>query len=178
MTIQVLDKTFQRFLSEQQIDDAVSQIAKTIDEKYAGQNPILIPILNGAFMFASDLVKKITIPCEVCFVKLASYKGTKTTNNVVQAIGLETNLLHRPIILVDDILDTGKTIYSFINNDLVHRQPQSIEIAILLHKYEETIHDFENKLVGIRIPNKFVVGYGLDYDGYGRNYKEIYQHVH
>ena len=125
-------------------------------------------------MFASDLFKYLTIDAEICFIKLASYKGMKSSGHVVTAIGLDQDLFDRDIIIVEDIVDTGKTLHNFLPK-LQHQQPASLKIASLLHKPEATQFPLEIAYVGFSIPNKFVVGYGLDYDGLGRNLKEIYQ---
>ena len=125
-------------------------------------------------MFASDLFKQLNIEAELCFIKLASYKGMKSSGNVVTSIGLEADIFGRDVIIVEDIVDTGKTLHEFLPK-LQHQQPRSLKIATLLHKYEATAYPLHLDYVGFEIPNKFVVGYGLDYDGLGRNLKEIYQ---
>jgi hypoxanthine phosphoribosyltransferase len=172
------DKTFDIYLSEQTIQDRIRELAAQINQDYAGKTgkaaPLFIGILNGAFMFASDLFKQLTIEAEISFIKLASYSGTKSTGKVVTAIGLDQDLIGRDIIIIEDIVDTGKTLYEFLPK-LQHHQPASLRIATLLHKPEATQFDLKLDYVGFAIPNKFVVGYGLDYDGIGRNLKEIYQ---
>jgi hypoxanthine phosphoribosyltransferase len=125
-------------------------------------------------MFASDLFKQLNIEAELCFIKLASYKGMKSSGNVVTSIGLEDDLFGKDVVIVEDIVDTGKTLHNFLPK-LVHQQPASLKIASLLHKSEATEFPLELNYIGFDIPNKFVVGYGLDYDGLGRNLKEIYQ---
>ena len=127
-------------------------------------------------MFAADLFKRLTIEAELCFIKLVSYKGMKSTGKVVTSIGLEEDIFGKDIIIVEDIVDTGKTLHDFLPQ-LLHQQPKSLKIASLLHKSEATIYPLTIDYVGFDIPNKFVVGYGLDYDGLGRNLKEIYQLV-
>jgi hypoxanthine phosphoribosyltransferase len=125
-------------------------------------------------MFAADLFKQISIEAEICFIKLASYKGTKSTGNVITAIGLDTDIRDRHLILLEDIIDTGKTMNEFIPQ-LYHQQPASIKMAVLLHKPDATIYPVQIDYCCFSIPDRFVLGYGLDYDGFGRNLKEIYQ---
>jgi len=172
--ITVHTKTFDIYLSEEVIAGRVKEIASSINEDYAGKKPLFIAILNGSFMFASDLFKQINIDAELCFIKLASYKGMKSSGKVVTSIGLEDDIFGRDVIIVEDIVDTGKTLHNFLPK-LEHQQPKSLRIATLLHKPEATQFPLSLSYVGFEIPNKFVVGYGLDYDGLGRNLQEIYQ---
>ena len=173
-TVKVHDKDFDIYLTESMIQERVRAIAAQINKDYAGNKPLFIAILNGSFMFAADLFKSLEIPAEICFIKLASYKGMKSTGNVVTSIGLEDDLFGKDVIIVEDIVDTGKTLHNFLPK-LLHQQPRSLKIATLLHKSEATTYPLTLDYVGFDIPNKFVVGYGLDYDGQGRNFKEIYQ---
>jgi hypoxanthine phosphoribosyltransferase len=173
-SIKVLDKTFGPYLSEQEIQSKISGLAEQINRDYADQKPLFIAILNGSFMFASDLFKHLTIDAEICFIKLASYKGMKSSGHVVTAIGLDQDLYNRDVVIVEDIVDTGKTLSEFLPK-LEHQQPRSLKIVTLLHKPEATKFPLQLDYIGFSIPNKFVVGYGLDYDGFGRNLKEIYQ---
>ncbi|RYY86966.1 MAG: hypoxanthine phosphoribosyltransferase [Chitinophagaceae bacterium] len=173
--IKLHDKTFDSYLSEATIQDRIRELAAQIDQDYQGKRaPLFIGILNGAFMFAADLFKHLTIDAEISFIKLASYSGTKSTGRVVTAIGLDQDLIGRDVIIIEDIVDTGKTLAEFLPQ-LQHNQPASLRIATLLHKPEATQFDLTLDYVGFAIPNKFVVGYGLDYDGLGRNLREIYQ---
>ncbi len=174
--IKVHDKSFETYLSEEVILQRVKEMAADITNDYAGRRPLFIAILNGSFMFASDLFKHLNIEAELCFIKLASYKGLKSSGNVVTSIGLEDDLFGKEVIIVEDIVDTGKTLHNFLPK-LMHQQPKSMKIATLLHKSEATEYPLQLDYVGFDIPNKFVVGYGLDYDGLGRNLKEIYQLV-
>jgi hypoxanthine phosphoribosyltransferase len=174
--IKVHDKTFETYLSEDTIQKRVQELAAAINKDYAGKRPMFIAILNGSFMFASDLFKYLTIEAELCFIKLASYKGLKSSGNVVTSIGLEDDIFNKEIIIVEDIVDTGKTLHNFLPK-LEHQQPKSLRIATLLHKSAATEFPLKLDYIGFDIPNKFVVGYGLDYDGLGRNLKEIYQLV-
>lgn len=172
--IQVLDKTFTSFLTEENIQSRVRELAQQINSDYEGRNPLFIGILNGSFMFAADLYKHITIPSSISFIKLVSYKGTTSTGTVITSIGLEEDINGRDIILVEDIVDTGKTLSEFIPT-LQKQSPSSIRVCTLLQKPEALKHPLDVHYIGFSIPNKFVVGYGLDYDGYGRNSREIYQ---
>jgi len=175
-TIQVHDKTFETYLSEESILEKIKSIAKSINQDYDGKRPLFIAILNGSFMFASDLFKHLSIDAEICFIKLASYKGMKSTGNIITAIGLDDDVFGREVIIIEDIVDTGKTLHRFLPK-LMHQQPSSLRIAALLHKPEATKYPITIDYKGFTIPNKFVVGYGLDYDGLGRNLKDIYQLV-
>lgn len=173
-TVRVHDKSFETYLDESTIINRVKEIAQQISSDYAGKRPYFIAILNGSFMFASDLFKHVSIEAELCFIKLASYKGMKSSGNVVTSIGLDDDLFGKDVVIVEDIVDTGKTLHNFLPK-LEHQQPSSLKIATLLHKSEATAYPLQLDYVGFDIPNKFVVGYGLDYDGLGRNLKEIYQ---
>jgi hypoxanthine phosphoribosyltransferase len=172
--IKLHDKSFDTYLSEAVIQEKIKELAAQINADYEGKRPLFIAILNGSFMFAADLFKHLSIDAEICFIKLASYKGMKSSGNVVTAIGLDQDLFDRDIVIVEDIVDTGKTLHDFLPK-LAHQQPASLRIASLLHKPEATQFPLTIDYVGFSIPNKFVVGYGLDYDGLGRNLKEIYQ---
>ena len=174
--ITVHDKSFGPYLSEEQIQQRVKELAEKINTDYAGKRPLFIAILNGSFMFAADLFKNLEIPAELCFIKLASYKGLKSSGNVVTSIGLEDDLFDKDVIIVEDIVDTGKTLHNFLPK-LMHQQPRSLKIVSLLHKSSATEFPLQLDYTGFDIPDKFVVGYGLDYDGLGRNLKEIYQLV-
>ena len=173
-SIQLHGKTFDTYLSEAEIQQQVKRIAGELSRDYEEKRPLFIAILNGAFMFAADLFKHLTIDAEISFIKLASYKGMKSSGNVITAIGLEMDLFGRDVVIVEDIVDTGKTLHQFLPK-LEHQQPESMKIASLLHKPEALQYPLQIDYLGFSIPNKFVVGYGLDYDGLGRNYKDIYQ---
>jgi hypoxanthine phosphoribosyltransferase len=174
MLIHVHNKSFKPYLSEVQIAERVREMGQAITSDYAGKNPIFIGILNGSFMFAADLFKHIDTPASISFIKLASYKGTSSSGTVITAIGLEENLHDKDIIIVEDIVDTGKTMTEFIPT-LMQQNPASVRICTLLQKPEALKYPLDVHYVGFSIPNKFVVGYGLDYDGLGRNYPAIYQ---
>ena len=175
-SIKVHDKTFEIYLSEKAIQEKINNIAAAINKDYENKKPLFIAILNGSFMFAADLFKSLTINSEICFIKLVSYKGMKSSGQVVTAIGLDDDLFGKDVIIIEDIVDTGKTLHEFMPK-LIHQQPKSLKIAALLHKAEATRYPLTIDYLGFSIPDKFVVGYGLDYDGLGRNLKEIYQLV-
>jgi hypoxanthine phosphoribosyltransferase len=174
MDIRVHDKHFKPYLTADDIDRAVKRVAAEINRDYDGRHPLFIAILNGSFMFASDLFKELTIDAELCFIKLASYKGMKSTGHIVTAIGLDTELFGRDVIIIEDIVDTGKTLSEFLPQ-LYHQQPASLKIAALLHKPEASRYPINIDYLGFSVPDKFLLGYGLDYDGLGRNLREIYQ---
>ncbi|MEN9548541.1 MAG: hypoxanthine phosphoribosyltransferase [Bacteroidota bacterium] len=175
-TVKVHDKLFETYLDEATLLNRIKELAAQISIDYKDRRPYFIAILNGSFMFASDLFKHLNIEAELCFIKLASYKGMKSTGEVVTSIGLDEDLFGKDVIIIEDIVDTGKTLHNFLPK-LHHQQPHSLKIATLLHKSAATAYPLVLDYVGFDIPNKFVVGYGLDYDGLGRNLKEIYQVV-
>lgn len=168
------DKTFGPYLTAETIQQKIAELAAALNTDYDGKRPLFIAILNGSFMFAADLFKRLTIEAEICFIKLASYRGMRSTGNVVTAIGLDVDLFGRDVVIVEDIVDTGKTLHEFLPK-LEHQQPASLKIVSLLHKAEATKFPLTVDYTGFVIPDKFVVGYGLDYDGLGRNLAEIYQ---
>ena len=172
--IRVHDKQFEPYLNAAMIAGRIKEIAGKLNKDYADKKPLFIAILNGSFMFASDLFKELAIDAEICFIKLASYKGTKSTGHVLTAIGLDMDLFGRDVVIVEDIVDTGKTLSEFLPQ-LKHQQPASLKIVALLHKPEATVFPITIDYLGFSIPNKFAVGYGLDYDGLGRNIPEIFK---
>lgn len=174
--VKLNDKTFRLYKSETEILDAIRNVANKINDDYLGKRPILIPILNGSFMFASDLMKELKLDCEISFVKAASYEGTSTTGIVSTLIGLNQTLEGRNVIIIEDIVDSGHTLARILPafNDL---KPASLRIASLLFKPQALKQPLTIDYVGMEIPNDFIVGYGLDYDGLGRNLREIYQVV-
>lgn len=175
-TLKVHDKEFIPYITSKEIQKQVARVAGEINKDYQGKKPLFIAILNGAFIFAADLFKQIHVEAEICFIKLASYKGVKSTGKVITAIGLDAELFNRHVIIVEDIVDTGKTLSQFLPQ-LEHQHPASLKVASLLHKPSATVHHIKIDYLGFTIPDKFVLGYGLDYDGLGRNIKEIYQLV-
>lgn len=173
-SIKVHDKTFIPYIPESLIQEKVKELAALLDKDYAGKKPLFIAILNGSFMFSSDLFKYLTIEAEICFIKLASYKGTKSTGQVITAIGLDMDINDRHVVVLEDIIDTGKTMNEFLPQ-LRNQQPLSLKVAVLLHKPDATVFPIPIDYCCFSIPNKFVLGYGLDYDGLGRNIRELYQ---
>lgn len=172
--IQVNGKSFQPYLTAEEINKQIKRIAAEINSDYAGKRPLFIAILNGSFMFASDLFKELCVEAEICFIKLASYKGTRSTGHVITSIGLDESLKDRHVVIIEDIVDTGKTLSEFLPQ-LTDQQPASLKIAALLHKPDALVHPLTIDYLGFSVPNKFLLGYGLDFDGLGRNLKEIYQ---
>lgn len=171
--IEVLDLTFETSISEERIRERIEQIAAEMNRDFADKNPIFLGILNGAFMFASDLFKKITIPCQITFLKLASYEGTQSSGAVKQLIGINQELRDRTVVVLEDIVDTGVTLDTIIRQ-LNGYEPREVVVATMLHKPEALRKKVTLNYVGFEIPNEFVLGYGLDYNGYGRNLPEIY----
>jgi hypoxanthine phosphoribosyltransferase len=174
--VQVHDRYFKPFIGEEAIQEEVSRLAGEMNRDLAGKDPIFLGILNGAFMFASDLYKQLTFPCQITFLKLASYSGTESTGSVKQLIGINRDLKDRVVVVLEDIVDTGVTLETIIRQ-LRGYEPQEIRVATFLHKPDATVREVKLDYVGMRIPNDFILGYGLDYDGYGRNFREIYQLV-
>lgn len=173
-TIRIHDKNFRPYISEEDIRKKVAELAVVLNREYKDRNPVFIAILNGSFIFAADLFRALTIEAEISFIKLASYKGTKSSGQVISSIGLDTELFGRHVVIIEDIVDTGKTLNEFMPQ-LQHQQPLSLKIVALLHKPEATLYPMKVDYTGFEIPDKFVVGYGLDYNGLGRNNAAIYQ---
>ena len=172
--ISVLDKQFVPFISEDRIQQEVSRIADEMNRDLAGKDPLFLGILNGAFMFASDLYKQLEFPSQITFLKLTSYSGTKSTGSVKQLIGINLDLKDRVVVVVEDIVDTGITLETILRQ-LKGYEPSEIHVATFLHKPEATVREVQLDYVGLEIPNDFILGYGLDYDGYGRNYRRLYK---
>jgi len=171
--ITVKDKSFKPFISEEKLQESIKEVAQKINADYHGKQPIFLGVLNGSFMFFADLLKSVDLECTVSFVKLASYEGTETTGKVNELIGLNEDVSDRDIILIEDIVDTGNTLVK-LYDILADKNPKSIKIATLLYKPEAYKKEHNIDYVGIEIPNAFVLGYGLDYDGLGRNLSSIY----
>lgn len=173
MQIKVKDKEFTLFIDKDKIAERVATIAKDINQDYKGKDPLFVAVLNGSFMFAADLLKGLQIPAEITFIKLNSYHKTHSTGKVRELIGLDENIFARNLIIIEDIVDTGLTMKHMLE-ELRELGPRSIEIATFLHKPQATVEDLSLRYVGFEIPDNFVVGYGLDYDGQGRNLNDIY----
>lgn len=172
-TIQIKDKLFTVSIKEQEIQKEVIRVANEINRDLAGKNPLFLSVLNGSFMFTADLLKHITIPCEISFVKLASYQGVSSTGTIKEVIGINEDIAGRTVVIVEDIVDTGTDYAAFAGNTGNARATGNI-IASLLVKPDKLKVDLNIEYVAMNIPNDFIVGYGLDYDGFGRNYPDIY----
>lgn len=172
--IQLHDKKFEAFIDAKELDFAIQNMAKQIADDFSDETPVFIGVLNGSFMVMADLMKHYEYPCEVNFVKLSSYEGIQTTNEIKQLIGLNESLEGRSVIVVEDIVDTGNTVEE-LKKIFKEKKVKHFKIATLFFKPEAYTKDIKLDYVGIRIPNKFIVGYGLDYDGLGRNLKHVYQ---
>ncbi len=168
------DLSFRKLISAERIEERISVLGRQISRRYAGRCPVFLAVLNGAFVFTADLVRACDIDCEVSFIKLKSYQGTRSTGAVVRHIGLEHSLEGRPVIIVEDIIDSGKTLTQFMP-ELEREKPASVEIAALLVKPEAMEYPLDIQYPGFEIPPRFVIGYGLDYDGLGRNLPDIYE---
>ena len=172
-TIKILDKTFKTFIPESEIQKRVAAVAEKINHDMAGKNPLLLAVLNGSFIFAADLIRYLTIPCEISFVKLASYQGTTSTGKIKEIIGINENLENRDVIIVEDIVDTGNTMKRMLET-LGTRNPRSLHICTLLVKPGKLQVPLNIEYCAMESPNDFIVGYGLDYDQQGRNLRDIY----
>lgn len=172
--VQIKDKSFEHFIDFQDIQNAVKTVAIRMNNDLKDKNPLFLAVLNGAFMFMGDLMKEVSIPCEISFIRLASYQGLKSTENVQEVFGLTEDIEGRTVVIVEDIVDSGNTMLMLIKQ-LEKRNPKEIKIATLLLKPDALKHDVKLDYVALEIPNDFIVGYGLDYDGYGRNLNNIYK---
>ncbi|CAG5081601.1 hypoxanthine phosphoribosyltransferase [Parvicella tangerina] len=171
--IQLHDKQFKPFIDSSKIQDAILALAQKINTTYEGKNPVFIGVLNGSFLFTADLVRHFNGDCEVSFMKMASYEGTSTTGIVNELIGLNLDIKDREVIILEDIVDTGNTLEKLFH-ELKKKQPKSLAIATLLFKPKAYQKDIPVDYVAMEVGNEFLVGYGLDYDGLGRNLKDIY----
>ena len=172
-TIQVLDKTFAVSISAEELEKEVKRVASEINRDFTGSQPVFLSVLNGSFIFAADLMREVELPCEISFVKLASYQGTNTTGNIREVIGLNIDITGRPVIIVEDIVDTGLTMAHMLET-LKRQNPSSIDICTLLLKPTKLQVKLDVRYCCKQIPDDFVVGYGLDYNGFGRNTKDVY----
>lgn len=165
---------FVPFIDHSTILERIAVIGAQISHEFEGKDPLFVPILNGAFMFAADLMKEVSIPCEVSFVKVASYQNETSTGEVKEILGIQADIKGRHVILVEDIIDTGLTM-SHLVRSLKEFEPASLTVATLFVKPESLVTPVAIGYSGFEIPNKFIVGYGLDYQGKGRNYRDVYQ---
>ena len=168
------DRSFRLYKSENEILSFVKNVAQQINADYIGRRPLIVPVLNGSFMFASDLLKELKLDCELSFVKVVSYHGTNSNGQAATIIGLNQNIEGRHVILVEDIVDSGHTLSKILPN-LLQQNPASLKVASLLFKPQALKVDVKVDYIGAEIPNDFIVGYGLDYNGLGRNLRDIYQ---
>lgn len=171
--IKILDKEFERSISDEAIQKCIKEMGERMSRDLEGEDVLFMGILNGAFMFASDLFKQIDIQARITFVKLASYEGTVSTGNVKRLIGVNEDLQGKTVVVLEDIIDTGLTMDN-IFRQLRGYDPKEVKVATMLFKPDAFRGDYKIDYIGMEIPNEFIVGYGLDYDGYGRNIKEIY----
>ena len=172
-TVKIHDKTFRISYSEKEILERVKAVADRINKDMEGKNPLFLAVLNGSFIFAADLMRMITIPCEISFVKLASYQGVMSTGKIKEVIGINENISGRTVVIVEDIVESGLTMKRMLES-LGTRNPASIHICTLLQKPEKLTVDLGIEYVAMEIPNDFIVGYGLDYNQQGRNLRDIY----
>lgn len=171
--IKLHDKDFELFITSDELDMDIDVVAEALSTDYAGRRPVFLGVLNGAFMFASELFKKLELECEISFVKLASYEGTESSGKMNELIGLNGSLEGRDVVIVEDIVDTGHTLEHLLER-LKEENVASVEVATLLLKPDSFKKDIEVKYAAREIPNEFVVGFGLDYDGLGRNLPHIF----
>jgi len=169
----VHNKKFKKLISSAKIQKAISDIAKKIDKDFKNERPLFLSVLNGSFLFAADLLKKVKCECEISFIKVSSYSGTQSTGNVNTLIGLNENLTGRTVIIVEDIVDSGNTLEKVLE-ELKKHNPKSIKVATLFFKPTAYTKKIKLDYKGIDVPNKFLLGYGLDYDGLGRNLQDVY----
>ncbi|OKL41924.1 hypoxanthine phosphoribosyltransferase [Pontibacter flavimaris] len=174
--IKIHDCEFSTYICEEEIIARITMLAEQLDKDYDGKQPLFLAVLNGSFMFASDLLKRVSIPCEVAFIRLASYQDMQSTGKVKEVLGLTEDVQHRHVVVLEDIVDTGHTVHGLLQQ-LRERGPASVEVATLLMKPDCLQHPLDVKYVARSIPNDFVVGYGLDYNGLGRNLRDIYKIV-
>lgn len=171
--VKIKDKSFRPSIPEAEIKSRVKAVAQQISRDMAGKTPLFLGVLNGSFVFASDLMREMTIPCEISFVKLASYQGTTSTGKVKEVIGVNEDLSGRTVIIVEDIVESGQTMKQMMES-LGTRNPESVHICTLFFKPDKLQEELTLDYVAFRIPDDFIVGYGLDYDGLGRELKDVY----
>jgi len=171
--VRIKDKTFETSISAEEIAKRVKELGQQLSKDFEGKNPLFLAVLNGSFIFAADLMREITIPCEISFVKLASYQGTTSTGKIKEVIGINEDLSGRTVVIVEDIVESGLTMKRMIET-LGTRNPASVHICTLFVKREKLQVDLDIEYAAFSIPNAFIVGYGLDYDQQGRHLKEVY----
>ena len=171
--VTIHDKTFEVLIAANDIQQRVAQIAADINENYAEKKPLFLGVLNGAFLFAADLFKNISVPCEISFIRVSSYQGTQSSGKVKSLIGLNMDINNRHIIVIEDIVDTGDTM-QYLLAELAQKNPASVKLATMVFKPEALKHPLQPDFIGFTVPTDFLVGYGLDYDGLGRNLNDIF----
>ena len=171
--VKIKDKTFQTSITEAEIKSRIKELAQQISQDMDGKTPLFLGVLNGAFIFAADLMREMTTPCEISFVKLASYQGTTSTGTIHEVLGINEDLSGRTVIIVEDIVESGLTMKRMIES-IGTRNPASVHICALFFKPEKLKEELNLDYVAFRIPDDFIVGYGLDYDGLGRELKDVY----
>jgi hypoxanthine phosphoribosyltransferase len=172
-SIRIKDKNFKVYLPSEEIQNRIDTIAGQMNEELKDKKPLFLAVLNGSFLFAADLMKRLTIDCEISFIKVATYHGTSSTGAMKQLIGLNEDLKHRTVVILEDIVDTGFTLES-LRAQIMKMEPAEFRVATLLFKPEAYTRDIKIDYIGLEVPNHFLVGYGLDYDGLGRNMEDIY----
>lgn len=172
-TLQIKDKKFAVSIPEAEILEQVSRVAGEINRDFAGREPVFLAVLNGSFVFAADLLREVKLPSQISFIKLASYEGTASSGAVKELVGLNTDIAGRDVIIVEDIIDSGLTM-EYLTGLLAQRHPHSVSVCTLLLKPGNLKVNLDIRYKCFSIPNDFIVGYGLDYDGYGRNTRDIY----
>jgi hypoxanthine phosphoribosyltransferase len=172
--MKIKDLEFQHFIREEQVLQKVQSLADALSKDYEDKSPVFLPVLNGSFMFAADLIKRVTIPCRISFVKVSSYSGVASTGQLKTLVGLDESLFNQHVIIVEDIVDTGFTLERIVD-ELKALGTKSVQVATLLRKKPAREKNIFVKYVGFDIDDEFVLGYGLDYDGLGRNFKDIYK---
>jgi len=171
--IRILDKKFRELITEKAVQDRIEELARQVNNDLAGKEVVFLGILNGAFLFAADLFRRIDLQARISFVKLASYEGTSSSGSIKELIGWNEDIKNKTIVVIEDIVDTGNTLERIVD-ELVIRKVREVRIATMLYKPAAYTKDIPLDYVGFEIPNDFVVGYGLDYDGYGRNLPSVY----
>ncbi len=171
--VKIKDKTFETSMTEAEIKQRVKDLAQQMSRDLEGKNPLFLAVLNGAFIFAADLMREMTIPCEISFVKLASYQGTTSTGTIHEVIGINEDLSGRAVVIVEDIVESGLTIKRMMEQ-IGTRHPASVQVCTLFFKPEQLKEDLKLDYVAFSIPNDFILGYGLDYDQQGRGLKDLY----
>lgn len=171
--IRILDKSFREYLTEDTIQQRIKELAQQVNNELAGKEVVFLGILNGAFLFAADLFRQINFPARISFVKLASYQGTSSSGSIKELIGWNEDIRDKTIVVIEDIVDTGNTL-ELIVGELVVRKAAEVKIATMLYKPHAYTKNISLDYIGFEIPNDFVVGYGLDYDGFGRNLPSVY----